>query len=75
MNKTHQDIFKQVEKAKTTFEDYKDKNDENLSTLSQETKEEFQKVRGEASERLAKITTDSQILDSVRELAKFIKKI
>ena len=75
VSKTHKDIFTQLEKINTTFEKYTTKNDEGLVIMKQESKTEFEKVRGEASERLAKITTDSQILDSVRELAKFFKKI
>ena len=46
-----------------------------LDELENNCKQEFEIIRHENQEKLAKITSDSKVLDSVREIANFLKQI
>ncbi|MGB0523705.1 MAG: hypothetical protein ACPGJS_12135 [Flammeovirgaceae bacterium] len=64
VNQLQQELLAQLNKHEGEFNDFK-------STCTAE----FDSVRHEQQEKLAKITSDSKVLDSVREIASFLKQI
>lgn len=64
VNEQHLHVNQLLDKQQVEFDDFKT----NCNG-------EFESIRSEHQEKLAKITADSKVLDSVREIASFIKQI
>jgi hypothetical protein len=68
-------LYEDLEKLNKTVEQNKEKAEQKRSSTEQKLLEEVNKVRQESKANLDKLTTDSKILDSVRELASFVKQL
>jgi len=71
----HNSWKNQVNKTCDDMQDKLHKQGTSIKDLKTDLDAEFEAVRNEHQENLSKITSDSKVLDSVREIASFIKQL
>jgi len=75
VDRSLQDLLLTQVEQEESFKQEKNKNTIEFASIRAESQEEFVKVRTENQQKFAQVTADSKVLDSVREIANFIRQL